>query len=288
MNNITYTNETIKDTKLLHLSTQGSSGTILNGDYKSNARYNLKNYLDFENDDTVDYITVSMPYAVITNSNYIINETNNILNISINNTPIKYTFDYGNYTATTFITHFISIAGNNWLLSIDTITNKFNLINKTSQFTLLNSSIDYILGYSGEIISSPIANNQYQIIMPRACNFLPVARFNVKCDVINCGMLLNNNSTYSDILMSIPNVSKLNSQIVYENNEQEFLLKNYNINTITISIQDDNGNYINFNGISSYFVLRFNIYRKGLLKPLKFNDLVEHINSTNIINDDEN
>jgi hypothetical protein len=283
-----YTNETIKDSKLIHLSTQGSSGIILNGDYKSYARYDLRNSIDFENDDTIQYITVSMPYAVITNSNYIINETNNKLNILLNSTPITYTFHYGNYSASTFITHFISMVGNDWILTIDSVTNKFSLTHKHSPFILLESNIDYILGFTGSISSTPITNNQYQIIMPRSCNFLPVARFNIKCDVINCGILLNNNSPFSDIMISIPNVSKLNSQIVYENNEQEFLLKSYNINTITLSIQDDNGNYINFNGISSYFVLRFNIYRKGIIKPMNFNNLVEYINSTNIENIDEN
>jgi hypothetical protein len=288
MNNITYSNETIKDSKLIHLSTQGSSGIILNGDYKSYARYDLKSYIDFENDDTIEYITVSMPYAVLTNSNYIINETNNILNVLVGTTPMQFIFHYGNYSATSFISHFLAMVGNDWNLTIDTTTNKFALTHKHHSFTLLNSTIDYILGYTGSIVSSPIANNQHQIIMPRSCNFLPVARFNIKCDVINCGIILNNNSSFSDVLMSIPNVSKLNSQIVYENNEIEFLLKTYNINTITLSIQDDNGNYINFNGISSYFVLRFNIYRKGLIKPMKFSNLIEYINSTDKLNNDEN
>jgi len=58
----------IKDTLVLHLNSQGSSAIVLNGDYKSKLFYDLRNYLDFENDDSIEYVTCSMPYAVITNS----------------------------------------------------------------------------------------------------------------------------------------------------------------------------------------------------------------------------
>jgi hypothetical protein len=45
---------------------------LLNGDYKSKALYDLRDIVNFANDDTIDFVEVSMPYAVITNSNYIV------------------------------------------------------------------------------------------------------------------------------------------------------------------------------------------------------------------------
>ena len=115
--------------------------------------------------------------------------------------------------------------------------------------------------------------------MPRCLNLLPIPRFFLRCDAINNGIVISSSGvTTSDVLMSVPNVSKQNSQIIYENNMDEFLVKTFISNIITISITDENGNLINFNGISSYFVLRFNIYRKAIRKPLQFEKLIQSLN----------
>jgi hypothetical protein len=82
----------------------------------------------------------------------------------------------------------------------------------------------------------------------------------------------------SDILGTIPNVSKPNGQLVYENVNSEFIVKTANFGQLVITITDDNNREIDFLGISSYFVLKFNIFRKALKKPMKFNNLVEFIN----------
>jgi hypothetical protein len=66
--------------------------------------------------------------------------------------------------------------------------------------------------------------------------------------------------------------------VVYENNASEFLVKNLALGLITISITDDNGRLINFNGVSSYFVLKFNIFRRYIKKPMRFERLVDYIN----------
>jgi hypothetical protein len=82
----------------------------------------------------------------------------------------------------------------------------------------------------------------------------------------------------SHISLSQVEGARPNGQIIYENNASEFLVKNLNFGMITISITDDNNRLINFNGISSYFVLKFNIFRRSIKKPLKFENLVEYIN----------
>jgi hypothetical protein len=82
----------------------------------------------------------------------------------------------------------------------------------------------------------------------------------------------------SDILATIPNVSKPNGQLVYENIASEFLIKTLNFGQIVITITDDNNREIDFLGISSYFLLKFNIFRRSLKKPMKFQSLAEYIN----------
>jgi hypothetical protein len=89
-------------------------------------------------------------------------------------------------------------------------------------------------------------------------------------------MLSSDGNETSNILFSVPNVSKSNSFIVYENNVDEFLMKGVSLSTLTISITNENGEYINFNGCSSYFLIRFNVYRKSLNRPLKFSDIIQN------------
>lgn len=291
MEKIEYTNHMIKDTKIIYLSTQSSSGILLNGDWKSQVSYDLKNYLDFENDDTIDYFTVSMPYACIPNSNYVISEINNNISIafpSISSNFTTFTVPVGNYTYTSFISTFKSvISGMNIVLN--QLTKKFS-IGFSDEFIISSqSSLSSVMGFSETITaqygySSTLGTTCYYIDLPRCINLLPIPRFFIRCDAINNGIVLSSSGvTTSDVLMSVPNVSKQNSQIIYENNMDEFVVKNFITNAITISITNENGSFINFNGISSYFCLRFNIYRKAIQKPLKFEKLIQTINtSTNI------
>jgi hypothetical protein len=144
---------------------------------------------------------------------------------------------------------------------------------------LEGSTIDYILGFSGTFV---MATHEEPYTMPRVANFLPLPRFNIVCDWLNNGALLTNQSSdfsTSTVLASVPNNSKNNNMIVYESTENEFVLKNTSINNITISIMDDRGNYVDFNGVSSYFSLRFNIFRRRLPKLLPFNRIVDYATS---------
>jgi hypothetical protein len=284
----------IKDTQLIYLSTQSSSGTLLNGDYKSHIQYDLKNYISFENDDSIEYITCSVPYACLTNSNYNINETNNTLYVgyaSDSSTFITYTFPVGNYSSTTLMSTFKTVLGEGWNIALDSLTKKFS-ISYTDDFLIGGASpINYIFGFNTTLYSmygynSVLNATTYFVSMNRVMNLLPVPRFIVRCDELNNGVMLSSSGNEtSNILFSVPNVSKNNSLIVYENNIDEFLMKGVSLSTLTISITNENGSYLNFNGCSSYFVIRFNIYRKSITRPLKFSEILQ--NQTSIYNPSE-
>jgi hypothetical protein len=278
----------IRDTKILNLSTQSSSGYLLNGDFKSKAYFDLANYIDYENDDSVEYISVSMPYVVLCNSNYIISNTNNTLKFTATGqSDINVTIPQGNYTAQSFIRYFNGLA-NGITASINTDTNIFTFTRSAvvTNFTI-SGTADYIVGFS----TSFSISSGTTLVMPRVCNFLPLPRFNICCDFLNNGTLLSNNSKFSNsiVLASVPNTSKNNNLIVYETDANEFILKTLTLNTLTISIQDDNSNLINFNGIASYFQLRFSIFRRKIPRLLQFKEIVNLANTTTDIftNDEE-
>lgn len=269
----------MRDTKILNLSTQSSSGYLLNGDYKSKVYYELKNYIDYENDPTISYISVSMPYVVLCNSNYIITDTNNTLTITTNDALLgTYTFPQGNYTAQSFMIAWKALIPSAFIISLNTNTNKFTITYTGTTYTSfsLSGTIDYIMGFS-----TSVSSNGTTLTLPRVCNFLPIPRFNICCDFLNNGTLLSNNSRFGNsiILASVPNNSKNNNLIVYESTENEFILKTLTLNTLTLSIQDDNGNLINFNGVSSYFQLRFSIFRERIPKLLPFKEIVDLANT---------
>jgi len=295
----------IKDTLVLHLNSQGSSAIVLNGDYKSKLFYDLRNYLDFENDDSIEYVTCSMPYAVITNSNYIVNDYNNQMTITIIvSFVLTYTFPFtlahGNYTKTSWITYInslfsdpITFPNQYFILTGDSVTNKFT-ISVTAAFTgtygsaywgmIAPTTCDYIFGFSTSFLTDAPS-----FTMPRCFNFLPIPRFLFHANILSNGLTISNGSSSSlgssinssDILAAIPNVAKLNSQIIYENNSSEFMVKTQvNMSGLEIRITDDDNRLINFNGISCYYDLKFNIYRRAIKKPQKFNALVKTIQET--------
>lgn len=227
-----------------------------------------------------------MPYVVLCNSCYIINDTNNTLVAEVYNSGVlastqTITFVNGNYNVNTFITAWNALtpALGTVQLSFNQNTQKFSILvsSPANRSIVLKSAstIDFVIGFSGNITIPYNTSTQ----MARCANFLPLPRFNIVCDWLNNGALLTNGSSdfsTSTIMASVPNNSKNNNMIVYETSENEFILKNPTINNITISIMDDRGNLVDFNGISSYFSLRFNVFRRRLPKLLPFNRIVDY------------
>ena len=93
----------------------------------------------------------------------------------------------------------------------------------------------------------------------------------------------------NDVILSIPNTSRINGQIIYNNSSNmKTLFKLEKLNSFVISLTNDDGVPINFNGISSFFVLQFDIYRRSLAKPLPFKTLVSMINQNSAIETENN
>lgn len=236
---------------------------------KSDILYDLKNYLMYEDDKTVEYITISVPSCVLVNSNYIVNQYNNTLTID----GTTFTFPYGNYTAKLFIDVFPTIVSG-FTLSINTITSRFTITkNAGTSFTILGSSpISYVMGFSENIT----ATGSFTFL--RVCNFLPNATYQlcVANGSMYNGLVLavDGKVSYSNILCSIPNDSKLNTQIVYQNNTNEFRLNTLTCDFLNIQIRDNNGNLVDFNGIATFFSLQINIYRRQLKIVGQFSDML--------------
>lgn len=249
---------------------------------KSKVAYDVRGYLDLD-DDTIEYITLQVPYVVMSNSNYIVNGYNNTLAMTIGANNYLYTIPQGNYTAATFRVAVLALLPGGFTMTYDLTTNKFTFTYSAAFSLNQGSGCDYIIGFSGTETAS-LSGAIYTLTCSRAFNFLPIPRYLMHCNILNDGISLGVNSALAagDILASIPNNSKPNGQIVYENIASEFVVQLRNVGQIVITITDDNNREIDFLGVSSYFMLKFNIFRRMIKRPMKFDDLVLHANQINL------
>lgn len=260
-------NNFIQDSKTYCLSTRGSDSTVLNADtnFKSYVAFDIPDFLT--PDDSIAYVQVSVPYVVIPVSFFQINETNNMLEFIELGETYQYTWEYGNYNAQEFMDDFKTIMPTRFNISIDLVNSKFVITNTTNEFTFTsNSTIDYIMGFSETIDSSGLS-----LSMPRVYNFLPIPRIMLHCPELANG----SNSQNADILLAIPNNSRLNSQIVYNAPEILTLVKTESIQRLTFKLTDEGGIPINFNGVASFWSIQLDIYRKWIPRPETFDSLVK-------------
>lgn len=296
MQQVTPSPHLIKDTLTFHLNTQLTTGLVLNGDYKSKIQFDLRNYVNLDDDD-IEYCTVGLPNCVMTNSNYIVNEYNSQMSVGIDGAHRNWNIPYGNYTRASWVAYqqakldLAYYPASYFVVSYDNVTNKFT-ITVTPAFRLAYptsswgfgksydpafTTCDYIWGFRSYFFT-PLDS----YTMDRVYNFLPIPRFVFHCNILSSGITMTNGGVGScDVLAVIPNSSRLNSQIIYENNTKTYLVKsNATISNIVISITDDDNRLINFNGISAYFDIQFNIFRRSIMRPLRFKELVQKAGET--------
>jgi len=263
----------VQDTKELHLSTRGDAGTVLNGNMKSQILFSIPDAIVV--DDSIEYIQFSIPYAVVPNSFYIINMTNCRLDILQSSVTTTYMFPMGNYNASTFITQFKALLPTQFGITLGQNNNQFTITHTTTDFTILGTStIDSIMGFSGNQASVGLSAT-----MPRVCNFLPLPRICFRCSKLS-NSFTSSSIDSTDVILSIPNTAKLNGQIIYTNNSgSKTLFKLDSLRDFIVSLTDDDGNLLDFNGISSFWVFRFDIFRKNIERPMSFRNIVSLVNS---------
>ncbi len=273
MTEIIKTDQPIVDTKQFHLSTRGDAGNVLNGDYKSQIVFSIPDAIVA--DDSIDFIYFSIPYVVIPNSFYIINETNNELYVTQSAVTTLYSFPFGNYTSQSFMTAFRSLLPIQFGISLGQNSNQFTITHTTTTFSFESTStIDAIMGFSGTVSAVGLS-----LTCPRTCNFLPEPRICLRCPDL-AHSFISATTDGNDVILAVPNNAKLNGQIVYNNTSgMKTLFKLANLNSFYVSLTNDDGVPINFNGVSSFFTFQFDIHRKTLAKPLSFDKLVSYINS---------
>jgi len=276
----------IVESLIYNLSTRSSSCNILNDDknFKSLCEFNIPNLIP--RDELIEYVHFSIPDCVIPVSFYGINDYNNQLDILINGVVRSFKFPFGNYNANLLIAEFLLLtSGLYFNMTLNLFNSVFTITNSSTSFSILgSSSIDYILGFNGDAPSS--SSYPYSVTAPRPCNFLPLPRVCLRCAEIAHNTVVGVESK-TNIIMAIPNNARPNSQIYFVNSSRaKIIFKNYELTRFVLEITDDDGQLINFNGISSFFTFQFDIHRRYIPKPPSFRAILKHVDNKRFLDDE--
>lgn len=234
----------ITDSKKIYLSPSGAD--IKNNDLNSQLRYNISGLI--KKDKFILYNTIRVIHAEFPYSFYIVNEYNNILDLSIERIIIP----LGNYNANSFIKTIQDLTVNQLIITFNTSNGKFTF-SYNHEFQILSSSTCYeLIGIKPNTQYNSV-NNIIECDLP--ANFLGSKNIYVKLPNV---ILENYNTKTKDYitLLTIPlNVPPFGI-VMYDNKTiSKNLIKNSQLDYLDIEIYDDNNNLIDFNGIEWNIVL---------------------------------
>ena len=234
----------LTDSKQFYLTSTSKIGHKMNGTMNSKINFEIPRFITKQSN--ILYHSLKLLHAEIPYSFYIINETNNVINLVIDSINHFLTIPVGNYNAFTLLT-ILNTIDNKITFSLNNSNGKYS-INSNFIFSVLNSStLTKIIGGEANITYNAIPiNNAYVLDFPFAVNLLGTRNIYIKCNLIleNLQTKTNDNQT----LKSIPvNVAPF-GLILYNNIENiESLVKNSQIDNLNIEIYDDDNNLINMN-----------------------------------------
>ena len=227
-------------------------------EYRNSSKHSSVHF-DLAEPIRMDKRAISMTCCVLhfqaPNSIYNINETNNLLYVTVFGlSGISYYIPNGNYNSTTLINYLSSRLPTGMTITIDTITNKFK-ITHTFDFTI-TGNIGPIMGFDTSASSS-----SNSLIMPYTCNFNGLQSFNIHFPSIVTKNIDSYNKSVSSIIQSIPIACGSNTISYIKNADFNFVINQEIIDDIQIDIKDDSSNYLNFNNCHWNLTLYFSIIK---------------------------
>jgi hypothetical protein len=218
------------------------------------------------NKDEKAYICVKN--AVIPNSFYNVNNTNNRLDFILENDTLSITIPNGNYNINTFRTQLYDLLfnlnygqGNNnhnhWTINYIPKLNKFTFTHQFHNFTFLNSSTCFeMLGFKDGVSYSSVNLSLTSTI---GCNMFTIKNIYVSSDNFILNNIDSNNHGRSNIICSIPVQGLSGSYLFYEDNQKHLIYNVNNLTNLRLKLSDEDGELIDFNDIHYSMTLEISI-----------------------------
>lgn len=212
--------------------------------------------------DDLYHIHLSVCNASIPVSFYNINDHNNVLyyKLTADTEITEIVLTKGNYNVNTLLTLLKSVLPT-FVITYSIITNKYTFSHPTSNFTFYYntthmSTCFHQIGFQDydQFSSSRILEND------RCINLSPIRNFLVSCN-FNTGNINKSNPYVNNILCSIPLTSNINGVVNYFSDNFKSNLYTSVMSTITITITDQDGMDIDFNGVNWTMTLQLDIMK---------------------------
>lgn len=258
------------DIKQIHLNTR--TAIKLNGSKNSNVRWNINGLMNKLDDKTL-YATVKVLSAEIPRSWYIINETNDRIEIDIDGQSFLIQLKHGNYSSSSFMDMCIPLLPFGMNISFSNTEGIFTFSNTTEEFSITKATTAYTL-IGLEPNTNYISTNRIlKCVYP--ANFLGTQNISLKTSTL----ILNNfntlDGTNTNLLTLQVNTAPYGS-IRYTNlTNTAYLLRNDELSGIEIELRDEYNNLLNMNSIDWSITLELN--RRISLIKYEFNNISQYL-----------
>lgn len=264
-----------------HLITLNSKyATQLNGTLLSKVVFGFTGLLQDEKNIINTFITVSN--AQIPVSFYTITSINNTITYIDLGVTNFFSIPIGNYNSTSLISALLTGFGSIITsITINKLNGKLTFLFNTNTVLQGISSIKDVLGFKSNV--DCYAN--VSTTLPYPLNLLGVKKISIKSDNLAITAYSSVNFSTSNTLTTIPVDQPPFNMISYFNQSDlnTNILQARTLNTIDISLVDENNNYIDFNNCDWSMTLTLSVHRNN---DVTFNsDLIQMINDNmNLVN----
>lgn len=268
ISNINY--QSVNSTQLYLNS--ANANIYLNKSKKSNVVFFFSNVLKIDKNSIE--MKLSIVNAQIPVSWYLINDTNNTITITVQNITTSYNFPVGNYNVNTFMSTWLSFFGSNWVITFNNITNKFTFSNSFGQITFGNNIIsnNLLLSLIGLDPSQSYTSSGNYITSQYSVNFSGLQTLKIKSSTFSFKNIDSLSGSPTSTICSIP-VSSTTLINYYNLTGYKSTFKNYELNSVDISITDDKNNYIDFSNIDWSLTLQIDITNETIENIDNLNDI---------------
>ena len=243
-----------------HLITLNSKyANQLNGSLLSNVVFGFTGLLQDESNIINTFITVSN--AQIPVSFYTITSTNNTIDYTQPQIGLDLTFTIpvGNYNSTSLISALRNGFQNLLALSINKLNGKLSFFFDTNTVIESTSSMKDILGIENDFTCGANITS----VLPFPLNLLGVKKISIKSNSLAITSYSSVNFSTSNTLTTIPVDQPAFNMISYVNQSDlnTNILQARTLNTIDITLVDENGNFLDFNNCDWSMTITLSIHR---------------------------
>ena len=133
----------LTDSKQFYITSTSKLGTKMNGTYNSKMKFEIPRFITKQVN--ILYHSLKLLHAEIPYSFYIINETNNVINLVINSINHFFTVPVGNYNAFTLLT-ILNTIDNKITFTLNNSNGKYSISSNFSFSLLSSSTLSKIIG----------------------------------------------------------------------------------------------------------------------------------------------